>query len=78
MLERLTKVLKDFGYEHDVVKSEFNTKVMISRTITVDNQTVFKRIVIIICDNGMIVKDGEDYCIVHTPYDVIDILDCIL
>ena len=78
MLERLVKLLEKFGYEYDEVKSKFNTKVMISRAITVDDQTVFKRIVIIICDNGMIIKDGEDYCIVHNPYDVIDVLDCIL
>ena len=66
MLERLVKLLEKFGYEYTIKETNFNTHIIVDR------------VTLIICDHGIIVKLEDDYSIAINPYEVIDLLDCVV
>lgn len=66
MLERLVKLLEKFGYEYTIKNTDFNTHIIVDC------------VTLILCDNGIIIKLGDDYSVAINPYEVIDVLDCVV
>ena len=66
MLEKMTKMLERFGYEYTVEYTDFNTHIVVDC------------VTLILCDQGIIIRLGDDYSIAFNTYEVIDLLDCVV